>query len=23
VEKVLQQGDVSDCAEPYIKQDIK
>ncbi|CAF0791221.1 unnamed protein product [Rotaria sordida] len=23
VEKVLQQGDLSDCAEPYIKQDIK
>ncbi|CAF4627239.1 unnamed protein product, partial [Rotaria magnacalcarata] len=21
VEKVLQQGDLSDCAEPYMKQD--
>ena len=23
VEKVLQQGDLSDCAEPYVKQDLK
>ncbi|CAF3642968.1 unnamed protein product [Adineta steineri] len=23
IEKVLQQGDSSDCAEPYIKQDLK